>query len=99
MQCPEADIKFFERIYRNHNAGKLPGSLREDFCGTAALAAEWVRKRPTNKALGIDLDGPTLDWGRRRNVEPLGPAAERLTLLQKNVLAVTRPEVATSSPP
>jgi SAM-dependent methyltransferase len=91
VQCPEADIRFFERVYRKHNGGELPRSFREDFCGTAALAAEWVRKRQTNTAIGIDLDGPTLEWGRRRNIEPLGEAASRLKLLQKNVLEVTRP--------
>lgn len=92
VQCPEADIKFFERMYRVRNGGNLPVSLREDFCGTAALAAEWVRKRKTNTAVGVDLDEPTLEWGRKRHVEPLGEAASRLLLLQKNVLEVTRPK-------
>lgn len=92
VQCPEADIKFFERIYKARNQGNLPSSFREDFCGTAALAAEWVRKRKTNTAIGIDLDGPTLEWGRKRHHAPLGAAGTRLTLLQKNVLEVTRPK-------
>lgn len=90
VQAPDADIRFFDRVYRERNQ-KLPSSLREDFCGTAALAAEWIRTRATNTALGIDLDGPTLEWGIHHNVAPLGPAQSRLTLLQANVLDVTRP--------
>ena len=60
--------------------------LREDFCGTAASACEWVKRRESNRAIGIDLDGPTLDWGREQNIQPLDPKAQqRVTLLQKDV--------------
>lgn len=86
VQCPEADVKFFDRVYKHKN-GKLPSRLHEDFCGTAALAAEWVRTRPGNRALGIDLDRPTLEWGRKHNVAPLGDAASRVDLVHGNVLA------------
>jgi SAM-dependent methyltransferase len=90
VQCPEADVQFFDRIYREWN-GALPRLLREDFCGTAATAAAWVRKRPDNEAIGIDLDGPTLAWGRRVHIEPLGEAASRLRIHQADVRSVKRP--------
>lgn len=90
VQCPEADVLFFDRIYREWN-GELPRVLREDFCGTAAIAAEWVRKRPDNEAIGVDLDGPTLDWGRREHIAPLGEAAQRLHIHQADVRSVKRP--------
>ena len=92
VQCPEADVRFFDRIFRKVN-GKPATLLREDFCGTAALAAEWVRARPDNRAIGVDLHRPTLDWGRKHNIAPLGDAASRVELLEQNVLDVTRPKV------
>jgi SAM-dependent methyltransferase len=90
VQCPEADVHFFDRVYREWN-GELPRVLREDFCGTAAIAAEWVRKRPDNKAIGVDFDGPTLDRGRRVHVAPLGDAARRLHIHQGDVRSLRRP--------
>jgi SAM-dependent methyltransferase len=92
VQCPEADIRFFDRVYQEWN-GHKPRLLREDFCGTAAIAAEWVRTRPDNIALGIDLDRPTLEWGRREHVLPLGAAAVRVRLLEADVRLVRRPRV------
>jgi len=92
VQCPEADIVILDRMYRKRY-GRLPGTLREDFCGTAALAAEFVRTRPGNRAVGIDLHPPTLEWGRKNRVEPLGEAASRVRLINDNVLSVKRPRV------
>ena len=90
VQCPKAEIQFFDRAYRELN-DRHPRVLREDFCGTAAVAAAWVRKRPDNEAIGIDLDGPTLAWGRRVHMAPLGEAAQRLQILQVDVRSVKRP--------
>jgi SAM-dependent methyltransferase len=92
VQCPPADAQFFDRIYHAH-AGRLPLSLREDFCGTAALAAEWVRRRDGATALGVDLHHPTLEWGKRRNLAPLGEKASRVRLIEADVRSVTRPQV------
>ena len=92
VQEPDVDIELIDRAFRKEN-GRRPLSLREDFCGTAFISAAWVRSREGRTAIGVDLDGPTLEWGRRHNVDPLGEAASRVTLLQKNVLRVTRPKV------
>lgn len=91
VQSPEIHYPFFDRLYRERN-GKLPLSLKEDFCGTALLAAGWVQHRKTNTALGVDLDAPTLRWGREHNIAPLEDGEkERIRLVRGNVLEVTRP--------
>lgn len=92
VQSPEVNIDFFDRVYKRAN-GRLPRLLKEDFCGTAFTSAAWVRKRPDNEAIGVDLDGPTLRWGRQHNVEPLGDDVSRVTLLQADVRSVRRPKV------
>ncbi|MBD3336793.1 MAG: class I SAM-dependent methyltransferase, partial [Candidatus Eisenbacteria bacterium] len=90
VQCPEADVEFFDRIYRERN-GRLPELLREDFCGTASLAAEWVRTRPSNRAIGVDMDAEVLDWGQRHNIEPLGSQADRVELIHGDVRSIQDP--------
>jgi hypothetical protein len=91
VQSPDIHFGFFDRVYRERN-GRLPLSLKEDFCGTALLAAEWVERRRTNTALGVDLDAPTLAWGRKHNLAPLDPdQRSRVTLLRDNVLRVKKP--------
>jgi SAM-dependent methyltransferase len=91
VQCPEADVQFFDRVYKSKR-GKPAKVLKEDFCGTAAIAAEWVRKRRGNIAIGVDLDQETLDWGQRYNIEPLGKAAQRVKLICDDVRSVHHPK-------
>lgn len=86
VQSPAADVEFFARAYADANGGALAQSLREDFCGTALLATAWCASDPRRTAVGVDLDGPTLAWGRARNVEPAGPeVAGRVTLIEGDV--------------
>ncbi len=92
VQHVEHDLDALEHIYRRLN-GRAPVLLREDFCGTAALACEWVRRAPGRRAWGVDLHGATLAWARRRRLPALGPAAGRLTLLHSDARRVTRPPV------
>jgi len=92
VQCVEADIDFVDRVYRERR-GKLPLSMREDFCGSAAAAVEFVRRRPENTAIGLDLDADVLAWGDKHHRQPLGKDASRVKLMQKNVMDVTRPGV------
>jgi len=85
VQSPEADVEFFtERFEQLRNRPAL--RLREDFCGTALLATTWVRSDPERTAVGVDLDGATLGWGRERNVEPFQEViGERLELIEGDV--------------
>ena len=92
VQNPEAEVEFIERVF-GEAYGRPPRDLREDFCGTLNLGCAWVRENEENTVLGVDLDGPTLDWGREHNVAPLGPAAVRATLVQDDVRNVGAPAV------
>ena len=92
VQSPDFNADFFDRVYRRLN-GTKPRLLKEDFCGTALLSAEWVRKHKKNEAIGVDLDRETLRWGKKHNIAPLGQDASRVTLLRTDVRDVTRPKV------
>ena len=92
VQSPEIHFGFFERAYRERN-GRRPRSLKEDFCGTALLAAQWVDGHKDRTAIGVDLDGPTLEWGRKHNLAPLSDDARaRIALRRDNVLHVAKPK-------
>ena len=84
VMAPEDDCECFDELYRKLR-GRKPEVLREDFCGTAKIATAWSEGDPDRRAVAIDLDEPTLAWGRERNVAP-SPAADRIELLHGNVL-------------
>ena len=92
VQCVEAEIDFvddwFTRL-RDRTAHRL----REDFCGTANTACEWVRRRADNEAVAVDLDGDVQAWGRANNVASLGKSASRVELVNANVMTVDRGEM------
>jgi SAM-dependent methyltransferase len=93
VQSPGEHIKFFDRVYEIAN-GRLPVSLKEDFCGTALLSTEWVRTRPDNVAVGVDLDEPTLEWALANNVSTLDlEQRRRLELQHTDVRKVHEPKV------
>ena len=92
VQHVDHDLDALEQIYRRRN-GRSPRRVREDFCGTAALACEWVRRGPRRVAWGVDLDAPTLRWARERRLPALGAAAKRVTLLRGDVRRVITPRV------
>jgi len=79
VQAPDYEVAFLNRVYRAAYDHR-PLTMREDFCGTALLSAAWAKSHPERSATGVDIHKPTLDWGRKHNVEPLGRAAERVTL-------------------
>jgi SAM-dependent methyltransferase len=91
VQEPEEEVGFLVEAYERRR-GREPLILREDFCGTAAVAAAWVKSDPRRRAIGLDLDPEPLDWGRERNVRPLGEAAARIELLQADVRTETSPK-------
>ena len=71
--------------------GRTGRVLREDFCGTANTACEWLDRRPDNIAYGVDLDRPTLDWGMANNAPRIGAKVADLHLLCENVMSVKTP--------
>ncbi len=93
VQAPEAEVEFFEKTYRAIR-NKDPLSLKEDFCGTAYLSAEWCKSAPNRTAIGVDLDKETLDWGQKNNIDVEGEEfASRIELIQDDVRNVTEPQV------
>jgi len=81
VQSVDVEIDFIDRTFRRLR-GRLPNSIREDFCGTANSSCEFVRRRPGNRAIGVDLHPETLAWGIEHNVARLrGAARERIELV------------------
>jgi SAM-dependent methyltransferase len=89
VQAPQYEIRFLNKVYKAHT-GRKPLLLREDFCGTALLCAEWVKSDQERRAVGLDIDVPTLTWGTEHNLAPLGEKAARVKLLPQDVCVPTR---------
>ena len=88
VQCAEAEIDFVDDTFKKLR-GRRARLLREDFCGTANVCCEWVKRRKFNRAIGVDLDGSVLDWGKTHRVGVLKPSErKRISLLEENVLTV-----------
>jgi len=86
VQDTETEIDFVEQTWQSLR-DRPAELLREDFCGTANTACEWVRRSPLHHAVGIDLDADVLEWGRVNNLEQLNDDQfDRITLQQGNVL-------------
>jgi len=92
VQCAEAEVDFVIDTFRELR-GRKPLHLREDFCGTANVCCEWVRRGARYTAIGVDLDGEVLDWSRRHRLSALTERQRsRVALLQDDVLnAQTQP--------
>ncbi len=92
VQCPEVEVKFLNRIFKN-KFGRKPESLREDFCGTSLLCCEWVKNYKKANAIGVDLDPAVLRWGVENNLAKLKDRdRERIELIENNVMtAETEP--------
>ena len=91
VQNAEVEVEFINEVYEK-TFGHKPVSLREDFCGTANLCAEWIKLDETKTALGVDYDEPTLQWGRENNLAPLGERAQAVTLIRDDVRNVRSPQ-------
>ena len=86
VQSPEHEIDFVTAQFKKLR--KRPMRLvREDFCGTAISACEFVKRHADNRAVALDLHKPTLDWGKRNNVGKMSEEQQgRIALLARNVL-------------
>jgi SAM-dependent methyltransferase len=89
VQAVDVEVEFLRDTYRALR-GRDPLSLREDFCGTASLACEWVRSGSRRHAVGVDVDANVLDWGRLNRVARLPETARaRVKLLNDDVRSVS----------
>jgi SAM-dependent methyltransferase len=92
VQSVDLDLATLEDLYRKIR-GRTALRLREDFCGSAAMACAWAARGPRRRAIGVDLDRPTLAWARRHRLPPLAGAARRVTLVHADVRTVHGPPV------
>jgi hypothetical protein len=88
VQAVDVEAEFLQDTFRALR-GRSPVTYREDFCGTAAAACEWVRSGAGRRAIGVDIDASVLDWGRRNRVARLSESARaRVKLLNADVRIV-----------
>jgi len=88
VQDAEHEVDFFEQVYQEE-FGRKPKHLREDFCGTFKVCCEWVKSKKSRTALGVDLDGPPLDYGREHYLAELTADQQaRLAVVQEDVRKV-----------
>jgi SAM-dependent methyltransferase len=85
VQGPETDVEFIRDTYKQLR-GKLPRTLREDFCGTYAISCEWAKLDKRFDAIGVDLDPEPIAYGTAHYWAKL-PAGtrERVKVLQADV--------------
>ncbi len=93
VQNSEFELEFIETTFKELT-GRDPRSMREDFCGTAITACEWLKRHKDNTAIGVDFDREVLDWGREHNVAKLtSDQLSRLELIEEDVLTVNTPKM------
>ncbi len=91
VQEPEAECDLIDQIWKEQRKRKC-NHIREDFCGTAAVAMEWVKRKKSHTSIGVDLDREVLDWARDRLPQRLDAEQQsRVTIIEGNVLT-TRTE-------
>ncbi|MEM8815876.1 MAG: class I SAM-dependent methyltransferase [Pseudomonadota bacterium] len=93
VQNVENEIEFLSTTFKALT-GRTGYLFREDFCGTASAACEWVKQGPEFQAIGVDIEPSVLEWGREHRVGRL-PAGDqaRVSLIEANVLEVETPKV------
>ncbi|MBL9141531.1 MAG: class I SAM-dependent methyltransferase [Phycisphaerae bacterium] len=91
VQEPTAECNFVDRVYKERR-GKLPTTLREDFCGTGFASTTFVKRRAGTKAYGVDLCQETMDWGKKKHFPALtAEQRKRVQLIRGDVLKATTP--------
>ena len=85
VQSVSHEVEFLAGAFKEL-VGRPALSLREDFCGTAAAACEWVRSGRRRTAVAVDFDPEVLAWGRDHHVAALKPRQrERVRLIEGDV--------------
>jgi len=93
VQNVENEVQFLQNTFKDL-AGREGHLLREDFCGTASLACEWVKQGKDFSAIGVDIDSSVLEWGRKNRVSRLETEDQaRVRLIESDVQTVETPKV------
>jgi hypothetical protein len=88
VQSVTDEVTFLDSAFREL-AGRKAFILREDFCGTAAAACEWVRSHRQRRAVAVDIDPQVLAWGLAHHVAALKPKQRtRIELVEGDVRSV-----------
>jgi SAM-dependent methyltransferase len=93
VQDPSFEVRMLKRAFKDAR-GRAPLTLREDFCGAAAVSCAWAASNRECEAWGVDYDPEPLAWGRERNLSPLKPSQqERVHLIEGDVRTAKTPKV------
>ncbi len=93
VQDTEAELEFVADTFQALN-GRALRLLREDFCGTANTACDWIRRHKKNQAIAVDLDNEVLEWGRTHNFNALSDEQQqRIQLVHGDVRQPATTEV------
>ncbi len=93
VQNVEEECEFVSERYQAIR-GRPALSFREDFCGTASAACQWVRQSDQHTSIGVDIDPEVLAWSERNRLSQLtDKQRQRLQLIQSDVLTVKSPSV------
>lgn len=76
VQDAKIEMEFIAETFEEMR-GRPAKRLREDFCGSAWAACEWVRLDHAKQAVGVDLDEEVLEWGRNKHYSRLSADEQR----------------------
>ena len=98
VNSPDNDVEFLMETYRAMR-GREPLHMREDFCGTAALSAEWLKQRPEHTAEGFDIDPEPVEWGKERNFKSVDDGLARMNFVMEDARGPSKkkPDVRTAA--
>jgi hypothetical protein len=89
VQHPLAEVAFIERAWAHYRGdADEPRLLREDFAGTAEVAAAWAQSDDERQAMAIELDPVTATWAMDRLCE-----VEDLHMVISDVMDMYEPKV------
>ncbi|MBT4767486.1 MAG: class I SAM-dependent methyltransferase [Phycisphaerae bacterium] len=87
VQDPDNEVDIISQIW-SEQRGRSCQSIREDFCGTAAVAIRWVAADTSHTAVGIDLDDEVLAFANTKASEQLDEQQlKRIDLRKGDVLS------------
>ncbi|ODQ54436.1 hypothetical protein SAICODRAFT_6190 [Saitoella complicata NRRL Y-17804] len=88
VQLPAKEVITLNSIYTALRPG-LPAArvLREDFCGTALLCKEWIKRNVEREAIGVDLDESVVKYANEVTRSD-ATVAERVTVYHGDVMKV-----------
>jgi SAM-dependent methyltransferase len=93
VQCPESEVELIYQAWGELRDRK-PTVIREDFCGTSAVAREWVKQSGDNTVVGVDLDPSVLQWAKNKmNSELTEDQVSRVSLVEHDVFTLEIPPV------